>query len=109
MNSSIAIEWVSAPTDGRIEVNNGRLISASVTIGSGSFDGSQFRFFEPGRCRIELVIETYNMSVGADPTMVHVQASENPFAFFARDVNLEFPILIPIYGVAVLHREDQRS
>ena len=108
MQADIAIEWKTAPGEGRVEVINGKLLGGTVARGPGILSDAEFSC-SARPCRMELGIDADNMAAGANPTMVGVRAPRNPFTFLLRDVRKESPILMPAYGVAVTTADDKRS
>lgn len=109
MNKHIALEFKNGPVCGEISVSNGRLFSGSIVNGEGTFTNGCFSVSSSGSCRIKINLDSVNISLGKEPTMVHVRIPKTPFTFFLRDVSTENPIFIPGYGVAVIPALDKRS
>jgi len=109
MKMSIAIDWEAGPVEGHIEVTNGKLLVGCFTNDEGKFLNDWFSYLSTEPCRLALVIDGENMEPGANATMVSICTDINPFTFFLRDVDMEYPIFIPDYGVVVTDAEDPRS
>ncbi|MHB1458959.1 MAG: glucosidase family protein [Armatimonadota bacterium] len=109
MDSQIRVIWRSVLHRGTVEVSNGSLESVSIAMGVGVVNGSYFDFTESGMCAIDVSISDVNLSFGANPTMVTIKTERDPFTFLLRDVNSQYPIYIPEYGVAVTSCDEARS
>ena len=109
MEKKIAILWRTGPGQGSIEVTRGTLLGGYFENGEGHFAEEGFSCNSKVSCRLVLNIKGENLGPGAHPTIVSVRTTDNPFSFFLRDVDKEFPILIPVYNVAVIAGSDIRS
>ncbi len=105
----IAIEWKDGRPRGSVEVFHGRLGAGKIARGKGRWTGAGFSFQAKGPCRIEFIVEDVGIDPGAAATRIMINAAENSFSFFLRDVNSETPMLIAMYGVMVVPAEDKRS
>ncbi len=103
------VAWKSAKPVGTIQITNGRLFKIEIVKGQGKVKGNQFSISSQGPGRIILEIDSVQTQVGPYATVISVKTAMHPFSFFARDVNKEYPILIPDYGVAVLQGTDTRG
>ncbi len=108
-SQQVSIEWKRGKTTGVIEVLNGELSDIEITRGNGKIKGNCFEFHTSEIKRISLTISSIHNNPGAGATVVTVNTKEQPFSFFLRDVNMEFPIYIPEYKVVVLQSGDTRS
>ena len=106
---SASILWKKGPVKGTLEIFNGKMGRLRVAVGQGSASGHNFTVTSKGISRIEVVIKDARVAKGAGQTTVSVLTEKASFTFFLRDVNTEFPIYIPAYGVAVTTAEDQRN
>lgn len=109
MIKKIAIEWKSGKVKGQLEILNGRLREILITKGKGEILGEKFTVASEGPCRLEITIEDAELNLGSGATIVTVRTTVNPYSFFLRDVNREYPIFIPEYGVFVTEADDDRS
>lgn len=108
--TTVAIEWRGGKPKGRLQVADGKLLSAKVSRGAGSVEsGFQFAASGDSTFRIDVALEGTDQRYGQGPTIVSVLAGDHTFSFFLRDVNLHFPIFIPEYGVLVTAAEDLRT
>src|ERR1039458_4637239 len=106
----IAIEWKSMHPAGQIVVTDGALEKLQVVRGQGEVQGSDRYSGQPGgSLRLGLKIKGTSVPYGKGGTMVMVADQEHPFSFFLRDVNKDFPIYIPAYGVMVTTADDPRT
>jgi hypothetical protein len=80
-----------------------------VAQGTGEFSDGRFSCSACGPYRLELTVDADHLTCGADPTMISVRNVPHPFTFFLRDVDKEYPIFIPDYGVAATTGDDGRS
>ncbi|MHB0938463.1 MAG: hypothetical protein ACYC6A_18875 [Armatimonadota bacterium] len=93
MSITVNILWQSGPVSGTIEVAHGTL------VGDAAFNAIS---------RLPVTITDEQVAEGAFQTRVTVR-TEQPFTFFLRDVNADYPIFIPEYGVAVTAGDDPRD
>lgn len=94
---SIALVWRDAPDQVSFRVTGGRLADGPVQN-------------LPGRClRQEFTVQDAQLGLGANATRIEVSAGAVRFAFFLRDVCAATPMLIAVYGVAVLPAADART
>ncbi len=106
----ITIEWKGAHPAGQIVVSDGALEKLQVVTGHGEIQGSdRFSGQEGGSLRLGLQIKGTGVRYGKGGTIVTVADKEHPFSFFLRDVNKDFPIYIPAYGVIVTTADDPRT
>lgn len=96
MYKRIAVEWESGPISGFVKVRNGKLIGTS-----------EFTLRESERCRLITEIEGDDSNLST--TIISLFTNRNSFSFFLKDVDKNFPIFIPEYGVIVTEAEDNRS
>ena len=109
-NMQIAIEWKGVHPVGQIVVSDGALDKLQVVRGQGETQGSdRFSGQQGGSLRLGLQIKGTGVQYGKGGTIVTVADKEHPFSFFLRDVNKDFPIYIPAYGVIVTTADDQRT
>jgi hypothetical protein len=106
----IAIEWKGEHPAGQIVVTGGALDKLQVVRGQGEIQGSdRFSGQQGGSLRLGLQVKGTDVAYGKGGTLVTVADSEHPFSFFLRDVNRDFPIYIPAYGVIVTAADDGRT
>jgi len=109
-NMQIAIEWKGMHPVGQIVVSDGALEKLQVVRGQGEIQGSdRFSGQQGGSLRLRLQIKGTGVQYGKGGTIVTVADKEHPFSFFLRDVNKDFPIYIPAYGVIVTTADDPRT
>ena len=106
---NLTIEWQNDRPQGRIEVNHGTCGGVRVVSGKGTCNQERFAFAHPGPCRIQCTVTAAKLALGPHQTRITVHNGERTFTFFVRDVNSTNPILIEVYGVAVLPAGDRRS
>ena len=110
VSKQIAIEWKAGHPSGQILVSDGALEAMKVVRGRGELQGSdRFSSQQEGSLRLELQIKGTGVQYGKGGTIVTVADKEHPFSFFLRDVQKEFAIYIPAYGVIVTTADDQRT
>ena len=108
--SQIAIEWRSGRPTGQIAVADGTLEELKVVRGQAEIQGTdRFISKQAGAVRLALQIKGSDIPYGKGGTLVTVAENAHPFSFFLRDVNRDFPIYIPTYGVVVTSQDDQRT
>jgi hypothetical protein len=106
----IAIEWQGGHPAGQILVSDGLLEKIKVVRGSGDVQSpDRYGGRQESSLRLELQVRGTEIKYGKGGTIVTVTDKEHPFSFFLRDVNKEFPIYIPSYGVIVTTADDQRT
>ena len=106
----ISIEWRDQPTAGSITVSNGALVRMSIVQGKGAVQGNgRFVSTEGQPFRLNVHLKGSARRFGQGSTIVTVAVEKNPFSFFLRDVNRQYPIYIPAYGVVVTTEDDSRS
>jgi hypothetical protein len=109
-DTQIAIEWRAAHPAGQILVSDGTLEKLQVVRGRGEIQGADRFSAQAGEdFRLGLEIKGTEVRYGKGGTIVEVADKEHPFSFFLRDVNKEFPIYIPAYGVIVTTADDPRT
>jgi len=106
----LVIEWQGRKPHGWISASDGTVSDLKGIAGdpiirtSGEFACRQERL-----CRIEFLTRGADIVSGAGSTVISVHTDVDPFSFFLRDVNREFPIYIPRYGALVTEASDARS
>jgi hypothetical protein len=105
----ISVEWKELNVSGRVEVLNCSLEKINISRGRGKTSGDKFSFSTQGANRLDINIKESELNHGSRAAVITINAGTNPFSFFLRDINKDFPILIPRYGVAVTVREDKRT
>ncbi|WP_321347422.1 hypothetical protein [uncultured Draconibacterium sp.] len=105
----IVVKWNNENPFGFVEIENGKLAQLKIAEGKGRVNEHSFKFNSVGDNSIELTLDSIQINNGAGATLITVNTEKNPFSFFLRDVNLEYPILIPAYEVCVLTQNDKRN
>lgn len=105
----IAIEWNGGQPAGNIEIMNGELENITIIKGQGKIESNQFSFTTNDPSRIEITLSNIHVQPGPNATIVSVQTDKNPFSFFLRDINREYPVIMPEYNVVVTESRDNRS
>jgi hypothetical protein len=105
----LAIEWQNDQPRGRIEVINGEFGGSRVVSGKGTCKKDTFSFSGRGACRLRFTVTDAKLDAGPHQTRITLHNGKRSFTFFARDVHTTHPILIEVYGVAVLAADDGRS
>jgi hypothetical protein len=108
-NQRIAVEWQKGKIKGAIEVSNGKLVKIEIIRGKGKIKENSFEFNSNDPVRIEASFTKVKNNPGSEATIVTIRTDQNPFSFFLRDVNKEYPIYIPEYNVVVTIFDDLRS
>ena len=108
-NRHISIEWKRQNPSGRVEVLNGTLESISISLGKGKIKNDHFTFRSPGSNKLNITLSEAMIDQGSDATVISIFTDTNSFSFFLRDVNIDYPIYIPRYGVVVCLQEDTRG
>ena len=106
---TIALEWQNSQPKGTLEVVNGQLQKIKIVNGKGRITGNSFEFKTMGDARLEVTVINVQNHPGSDPTIIRVKTAQNPFSFFLRDVNSQYPIYIPEYQASVTDAQDIRS
>ena len=109
VNQKIVIDWHQSQPKGSIEVVFGQLVKLNIIKGEGKIKDNSFEFKFIGDARLEVIIANAQNAPGSNSTRVVVRTAKNPFTFFLRDVNRQYPIYIPGYNVAVTTTEDTRD
>jgi len=107
--TAVAIIWADQAPSGKLTVDNGDVTALRIAGGEGRTEPGRFQFESEKDCRLEAGIERASLGNGSGATLVHVQADRNPFSFFLRDVDVNTPMIIPAYGVAVTEANDHRT
>jgi hypothetical protein len=94
MSITFNILWRSGPIAGTVEVAHGTLVGDAT--------------FSSPTPRLAVSIADERIGEGAFATRVSVRAAHS-FTFFLRDVNADYPIFIPEFGVAVTGGDDPRD
>jgi hypothetical protein len=105
----ITILWKTGPINGTIEVKNGSFENLSFINNKSKIDKNRFSCKSQGLIRMVVGFSDIRISPGSKSTLIFVNSSSNPFSFFLRDVNSEFPIYIPEYQVIVTNADDSRD
>lgn len=115
----LAMGWITfAAAQGRARAGEGYAVvwregakpQGEIAVRNGTLDGpAAFDLREAAAPRLEFTLSEARLEAGSSPTLVRIGNAENPFSFYARDVNAKTPIVIPAYGVAVTERSDVRD
>lgn len=105
--NKIYIKWKEGSVEGEIAVTRGSISKMEMT--GGKIKGARFQATAPGKTILSIEVSDAHNEVGPEPTLVSVKTKKHSFSFFLRDVNKDYPIFIPDYGVAVLPADDNRS
>jgi hypothetical protein len=108
MKSRIAILFQNKVTEGQIQINYGNLTDLKSNCGCDA-DESKFCLCGDGPFRLEAAFVDVKNDAGAYATRISVKTVCFGFTFFLRDVNSNYPIYIPQYGVAVTCADDLRA
>lgn len=104
-SQDFVIRWKDAPGKGCIKVRNGNLLRLKTS--EGRIDLNNFNL--KGNSLQVFMADSHN-DIGPNATVVTVELEkQKSFSFFLRDVQGEYPICIPNYGVAVLPIDDERD
>ncbi|MBX2922819.1 MAG: hypothetical protein KF746_11545 [Chitinophagaceae bacterium] len=106
---TVDIEWNQPVLKGSIAVTHGAIKELHIVKGKGKVKGNTFEIAAHKGLRIRVKLENAHLDPGPEPTVVSIKTAENPFSFFARDVNKNYPVYIPGYKVVVLPGADNRS
>ena len=106
---TIAVIWPNTRPRGTIEVINGQLKDLKIIKGKGRVKGNLFEFKNIGDSRLEVTLANVQNIPGSNATRITVRTDQNPFTFFLRDVNKEYPIYMPKYYVVITSGDDLRS
>jgi len=107
--SEISVEWKEQNASGIVEVLNCSLEKINIYRGIGKISGNKFSFSSRGANRLDITIKEAELKPGSGAAVITINAGTNPFSFFLRDIDKDFPVLIPGYGVAVTVSEDKRT
>jgi hypothetical protein len=106
----ISVEWNSDRPKGQVLVTDGSLLEITIARGKGTLQGgNRFAAAQDGPFRLDLKIAGTETRYGKGSTIVNLDTAKNPFSFFLRDVDRQYPIYMPAYSVAVTAAEDSRS
>lgn len=105
----LAVEWQNDQPRGRIEVINGSFGGSRIVSGRGTCKQAAFAFAGRGACRLQFTVADAKLAAGPNQTRVTIHNGDRSFTFFARDVNSTQPMLVAVYGVAVLPANDTRT
>ena len=94
MEKKLSVLFDREGVSGKIELFN----AGKADIEAFSLDGY----------RLDITVTDPSLEAGAYATALTVRC-DTPFTFFLRDVNAEWPIYIPEYGVAVTEATDRRD
>lgn len=106
---TMEIEWNKPLVKGNINLRNGTIKDIQVVKGKGTVKGNAFEIKAGQGARLKIKVENVNLAAGPEPTVISVKTDDQPFSFFARDVNNKYPIFIPGYKVVVLPENDTRA
>jgi hypothetical protein len=107
---SVSVQWRNDRPQGQIVVTDGRLLEMEITRGKGTLQGeNRFSAAQDGPFRLNLLIAGSETRCGKGSTIVTLDMANSPFSFFLRDVDRQYPIYVPAYGVAVTTAADGRS
>ncbi len=109
VNKKISVLWAGQMPAGRVEVLYGSVEKITISGGKGKTKGNEFSFTTNGENRLDIDITDGVLKKGSQATIVTINTSENAFSFFLRDINTDFPVLIPGYGVSVTLKGDKRN
>ncbi|MFH0761405.1 MAG: hypothetical protein V2A67_07865 [Bacteroidota bacterium] len=109
VHDKISAKWEKGNIKGSIEVLNGEFSKAAIINGKGKVRENRFSVSSEGNTQIDISVTKANISPGSGATIISIMTDRNPFSFLLRDVNGDFPIYIPEYGVAVTEATDTRS
>lgn len=101
------VVWEGKDLQGEVEVHNGVLIQ--IETDKGKIKGHRFRLNASTAAQIAVEVSGTGSALGPDPTRVSIKTTANSFSFLLRDINRDYPVFIPDYGVAVLAEGDMRS
>ncbi len=104
---AVTVAWSQSPGAGEVRVSHGRLASLSIVEGQGAANGAAFSFASAGRLRI--AVDEEKVGLDKHPTLVTVAAEAATFTFLRRDVQADYPMWVPAYGIVVTTPEDSRS
>ncbi len=105
----LAVLWEKGPVEGQIEVTDGGMLNPRFTEGAGKISGATFSVSSSAPVRLEFTVNGSQIDYGPGRTMVTLRMPKTPFSFFLSNVDAEYPIYIPEYGVAVTDQADPRS
>ncbi|GGD96790.1 hypothetical protein [Paenibacillus nasutitermitis] len=109
MMTKLAVEWKNKGIQGRVDVSGGTINSLQPANGAeggtASIDGV---FNLSASSRLLLTVESDGDGQSA-PAIVMLDTEANPFSFFLRDVNKQYPIYIPAYEAIVTTADDSRT
>lgn len=108
-NYHFAILWKSGPVNGTIEVKYGSFNKLIITNSKSKVEANRFSCKSKDYIRLKVSLTDIRTNPGSGSTLVSVNTVYNPFSFFLRDVNSEFPIYIPEYQVIVTRADDLRD
>jgi hypothetical protein len=104
----IAVKWHNSAPAGSINILNGKFEKATI-VGKGQIKENLFKFSSTGDARIDISVTEANINPGSGATIITILTDFNPFSFFLRDVNRDYPIYIPDCDVIVTESGDLRS
>ncbi len=104
---SVSVVWASGLVGGEVFVKHGEL--GNLSIDEGTIDARSFQSSGQEGTRLVVGVDRACLDIGAHSTLITVRTQQHAFSFFARDVNAEWPIWIPEYGVAVTTAGDSRD
>jgi hypothetical protein len=104
----IAVLWESGTVSGTVNVKYGSVRKLKITS-KGYVEGTRFGCKSKDNIRLLLSFDEINANPGSMSTLVTINTIDNPFSFFLRDVNSDFPIYIPEYKVIVTIADDFRD
>jgi len=110
MEYPVKVLWGESPLSGSVSVRGGGPVGLSVCSDNASVKGDKFTFKASATdCRLQVAVTDPELSFKADPAVVTVKSEKGGFSFLLRDVYSETPILLPMFGAAVVSADDERS
>lgn len=103
-SQDFVIRWKDAPGKGCIKVRNGNLLRLKTS--EGRIDLNNFNL--KGNSLQVFMADSHN-DIGPNATVVTVELENKSLFILLRDVQGEYPICIPNYGVTVLPIDDERD
>ena len=103
MNKKICFLWKNGQLSGTAT------ITEKSKACSEASPGTCFPFDGTGKSRLEIDFKNIQPPESSCPSIVTVYTQAFEFSFFLRDVSMEYPMLVPEYGVIVTEAEDMRD
>jgi hypothetical protein len=106
--TGFSILWKTNHVEGEIRIRNGNLQDIHLVSGKGKVHENIFRVKDNNEVKLEVTCNAVKTGPGSNATLIHVLTDKNPFSFFLRDVNKNFPIYVREYEVIVTTPDDTR-